>query len=233
MRCRNLFPSNLFAIVTLVASALFLTGSAAAQQAGSARRNSQWADDRVGTVQREFPNANIRVTGRERTERRQAELMYDRARANREDLLNTYRNAGYAQQMDQWLRNNPNATREQAVSQFESYINQARRQGARVSNHLPSPNGNVVARDISIPSGGAGVQRQVEQRINELGGSVLREDAAPTGPHWHVQFNRNAGQPASTSGGQLIFDENAPRVDSSSVKPRQSGESAATASLRF
>lgn len=32
-------------------------------------------DQLIGTVQREYPNAGIRITGRSRTIRRQAELM--------------------------------------------------------------------------------------------------------------------------------------------------------------
>jgi hypothetical protein len=41
-------------------------------------------DALVAQIQREFPNAHIRITGRGRSVERQAQLMADRRRANRQ-----------------------------------------------------------------------------------------------------------------------------------------------------
>jgi hypothetical protein len=54
----------------------------------------------VSRVQREYPYAHIRVTGRGRTPRRQAELMAQRRRANRHQFLQTYVPAQHITEMD-------------------------------------------------------------------------------------------------------------------------------------
>jgi hypothetical protein len=221
--CRNAFCATLV---------LSLAGGSAAfgqQPAGN------WVDQRMSAAQQAHPQANLRVTGRGRTPQRQAELMYDRVQGNREDFLRTYpRNAPYVQQMDQYVQQHPNASRPEAVSQFTQYINEARQQGYRVSNHLPSADGNRVARDVSVPQGGPAVQNQVEQTFNQLGCTVLREGNAATGAHWHVDCNRNAGQQAPSRPQTLIMDDNAPRNSTPmTIAPRQNGQSAPTAALRF
>jgi len=58
-------------------------------------------DQLIGIVQREFPLAGIRITGRARTIRRQAELMAQRIRANRREFLRTYRPATHITEMGQ------------------------------------------------------------------------------------------------------------------------------------
>lgn len=143
-------------------------------------------DALIATIQREFPDAKIRITGRGRTVLRQAELMVQRRRQNRQQFLSTYRPAPHITEMDQWVSNHPQATEAQAVAAFVDIINRARRNGATVSNHLSD-----TARDISIPAGGPAVQAQILQRIKQLGGRVLDERDAVGGAHWHVDLLTN------------------------------------------
>ena len=49
-------------------------------------------DQLLAVIQAEFPTAGIRITGRARTIRHQAELMAQRIRANRREFLRTYVN---------------------------------------------------------------------------------------------------------------------------------------------
>lgn len=137
----------------------------------------------VQHIQREFPTAHIRITGRGRTPRRQAELMADRRRANRAQFLHTYAHAQHITEMDQWVATHPRATVEQTYAAFEEIIVAARRRGATVSNHLSDR-----ARDISIPAGGAAIQQQVRSRLHALGAHVLDEHDAVGGAHWHVDY---------------------------------------------
>ena len=67
-------------------------------------------DALIAIVQTEFPLAGVRITGRGRTIRRQAELMAERRRANRAEFIRTYRPATHITEMDQWCQRNPNAT---------------------------------------------------------------------------------------------------------------------------
>ena len=57
----------------------------------------------------------------------------------------------------------------------------ARANGEIVSNHLSDS-----VRDISWPIGTPEVLNQIEQRIEQLGGRVIREPQAAGGRHWHV-----------------------------------------------
>jgi hypothetical protein len=140
-------------------------------------------DQLISTVQREFPNAGIRITGRARTIRRQAELMAQRIRANRQEFLQTYRPAQHITEMDQWYLQNRTATEQETVNAFERIIQQAVNRGAVVSNHLSD-----TARDISWPIGTAQQLDAIEARIRLLGATVLREPNAAGGRHWHVDW---------------------------------------------
>lgn len=140
-------------------------------------------DALVGTVQREFPNSHIRITGRGRTVERQAELMAERRLQDRHQFLHTYRAAPHITEMDQWVTRHPDATEDDAATAFVDIINRALRNGAIVSNHLSDH-----ARDISVPHGGERVRIQVRQRFRELGAHVLDESDAVGGPHWHIDY---------------------------------------------
>ncbi|MCE7033186.1 hypothetical protein LY625_11260 [Lysobacter sp. GX 14042] len=153
-----------------------------AAQAVAERRPAN-IDQLVLIIQREFPRAGIRITGRARTVRRQAELMAQRIRANRLEFLGTYRTARHIIEMDEWYQRSPRATEQQTVDEFERLIHEARARGALVSNHLSDS-----ARDISWPMGSARELDQIEVRIIELGATVLREPHAAGGRHWHVDW---------------------------------------------
>lgn len=81
----------------------------------------------VQQIQREFPTAHIRITGRGRTVRRQAELMADRRRVNRIQFLHTYAHARHITEMDQWATSHPSATSVETYAAFERIIEAARR----------------------------------------------------------------------------------------------------------
>ena len=140
-------------------------------------------DDLIVAIQGEFPGAGIRVTGRARTIRRQAELMAQRIRANRAEFLSTYAPRPHIIEMDRWVVANPSATLEQVTGEFEGIIQRARASGEVVSNHLSD-----TARDISWPSGSTQELDRIELRIEELGGSVIREPNAAGGRHWHLDW---------------------------------------------
>lgn len=137
----------------------------------------------IAIVQREFPSAGIRITGRARTIRRQGELMAQRIRANRQEFLGTYRPVQHIIEMDQWYRANRAGTLQQTVNEFEAIINRARVRGALVSNHLSN-----TARDIGWPIGNTQQLNTMESRIRALGASVIREPKASGGRHWHVDW---------------------------------------------
>ena len=128
-------------------------------------------DQLIATIQREFPAARIRITGRARTIRRQAEF------------LRTYRAAQHITEMDQWYQRNRSATMDATVDEFERIIQRARARGAVVSNHLSD-----TARDISWPIGTPQQLNAIEARINALGARVIREPNAAGGRHWHVDW---------------------------------------------
>ncbi|MFK5913442.1 MAG: hypothetical protein QM484_03635 [Woeseiaceae bacterium] len=140
-------------------------------------------DQLISIIQSEFPNSSIRITGRARTIRRQAELMAQRIIANRVDFLQTYTWRQHIGEMNQFIINNPRATLDQTTVRFEAIINTARLRGAQVSNHLSD-----TARDISIPIGLPATQNTIETRIEALGATVIREPNAAGGPHWHVDW---------------------------------------------
>ena len=140
-------------------------------------------DALIATVQREFPLAGIRITGRGRTVQRQAELMAQRRRQNRAQFLGTYRPAPHITEMDNWVTAHSQATEAETTAAFTEIITRARQNGAVVSNHLSDH-----ARDISIPLGTLHVQQQVRQRLQALGAHVIDEHDAVGGPHWHVDF---------------------------------------------
>jgi hypothetical protein len=140
-------------------------------------------DALISAVQREFPTANIRITGRGRTIERQAELMAQRRRANRAQFLHTYVAAPHITEMDHWVTSHPHATEAETTATFTEIIQRARQNGAVVSNHLSDR-----ARDISIPHGGSQVEQNVRHRLRQLGGHVINEQDAVGGPHWHVDY---------------------------------------------
>ena len=140
-------------------------------------------DQLILTVQREFPHAGIRITGRARTIRRQAELMAQRIRSNRQEFIGTYRATQHITDMDQWYLQNRSATEQATTDAFERIIHEARARGALVSNHLSD-----TARDISWPMGTSQQLDAIERRITELGATVLREPHAAGGRHWHVDW---------------------------------------------
>lgn len=140
-------------------------------------------DQLISIIQREYPSAGIRITGRARTIRRQAELMAQRIRANRAEFLRTYRPSWHIGEMDGWLLRNPGASERETVDEFERLIEQARARGALVSNHLSN-----TARDISWPIGDHRQLDAIEARIITLGATVLREPHAAGGRHWHVDW---------------------------------------------
>jgi len=140
-------------------------------------------DQLIAIMQGEFPTSGIRITGRARTIRRQAELMAQRIRASRQEFLQTYRRTQHITEMDQWFQINRAATLQQTVNEFEAIINRARTRGAIVSNHLSN-----TARDISWPIGTPQQLDTIEARIQALGASVLREPNAAGGRHWHVDW---------------------------------------------
>jgi len=140
-------------------------------------------DQLILTVQTEFPDATILITGRGRTIRRQAELMAERILADRLEFLQTYTWRQHIGQMNQFIINNPSASVEETTNRFETIINQARGRGAQISNHLSD-----TARDISIPAGTDTIRNTIENRIQELGASVIREPRAAGGPHWHIDW---------------------------------------------
>src|SRR5690606_38133629 len=102
-----------------------------AAQAAGVRRPAN-IDQLILIVQREFPRAGIRVTGRAWTVRRQAELMAQRIRASRLEFLRTYRTTRHIIEMDEWFRRNPRATERETVDEFERLIREACARGARV-----------------------------------------------------------------------------------------------------
>lgn len=140
-------------------------------------------DALIETVRHEFPSARIRITGRARTVRRQAELMAQRIRSDRAEFLSTYVDRHHIRQMVAWYDDNPGATEGETIENFEEVIRRARASGAVVSNHLSD-----FARDISWPIGNDVDLAAIEQRIRDLGGSVIRERDAAGGPHWHVDW---------------------------------------------
>lgn len=137
----------------------------------------------VAQIQVEFPDAHIRITGRGRTVRRQAELMADRRRENRDQFLQVYTQAAHITEMDTWVTQHPTASAAETTTAFEEIIQRALANGATVSNHLSDR-----ARDVSIPLGGTDVQDQIRRRMRELGAHVLDEQDAVGGPHWHVDY---------------------------------------------
>lgn len=151
-------------------------------QAAVVRRPAN-IDQLILQVRQEFPQAGIRITGRARTIRRQAELMVQRIRANRQEFLSTYNNRPHTQEMDRWFLANRTATEAQMVDEFEQIIRRARAGGATVSNHLSD-----TARDISWPIGAQDLLTRIESRIRALGATVIREPNAPGGRHWHIDW---------------------------------------------
>ncbi|WP_230970348.1 hypothetical protein [Nitrogeniibacter aestuarii] len=140
-------------------------------------------DQLIATIQKEFPSAGIRITGRARTLRRQAELMAERIRADRNEFIRTYLPRPHIHEMDQWYLTNMNASLDDTIDAFEIIITRAVRNGAVVSKHLSNS-----ARDISWPVGNANTLNRIEARIRALGAHVIREPRAAGGRHWHVDW---------------------------------------------
>lgn len=140
-------------------------------------------DGLIETIKLEFPNAGIRTTDRGRTIREQAVLMAERIRANRAEFMGVYAHRLHILEMDRWVASNRNATLIQTANEFERIIRIARANGETVSNHLSDS-----ARDISWPIGTPDVLNQIERRIQQLGGRVIREPRAAHGRHWHVDW---------------------------------------------
>ncbi|SJZ71854.1 hypothetical protein [Novilysobacter spongiicola] len=107
-------------------------------------------DQLILIIQHEFPRAGIRITGRARTIRRQAELMAQRIRANRLEFLRTYRPTQHIREMDAWYLQNRTATELQTVDAFEFLIQQARQRGALVFPTIcPIPHGTSAGRSAA------------------------------------------------------------------------------------
>jgi hypothetical protein len=140
-------------------------------------------DQLIAAVQSEFPGANIRITGRARTVRRQAELMAQRIRTDRQEFLRTYLRRRHIAEMDSWYQSNRNTSFEQTVAEFERIIRAAQARGVVVSNHLSD-----TARDISWPISSPIELDQIERRIKALGARVIREPNAAGGRHWHIDW---------------------------------------------
>src|SRR5262249_55239878 len=85
--------------------------------AGETTQRPASIDAMIAIVQREFPHAAIRITGRARTIRRQAELMAQRRRASRTQFLHTYRPARHITEMDLWVARHPQASELQTVNE--------------------------------------------------------------------------------------------------------------------
>lgn len=147
------------------------------------RSNPINVEQLIAQVAREFPAAHLRITGRGRSVRRQAELMAARLKANRQQFLRTYRPAPHITAMDDWGSAHPDASIAETSAAFEQIISAALQLGAVVSNHLTDR-----SRDIGIPSGGRSTQRLVKLRLQELGAHVIDERDAVGGPHWHVDY---------------------------------------------
>ncbi len=60
-------------------------------------------DGLITIIRKEYPLAAIRITGRTRTLTRQAELMAERIRGNRQEFLRTYLRRRHIVEMDQWF----------------------------------------------------------------------------------------------------------------------------------
>lgn len=140
-------------------------------------------DSIISIIQKEFPSASIRITGQARTIKRQAELMAQRIRTNRNEFLSIYRSTPHIIEMDHWYLKNKNATLTATSLAFETIINNARSRGALVSNHLSD-----TARDIRWPIVTNSQLDQIEVRLNSLGAKVIREPNAAGGRHWHVDW---------------------------------------------
>jgi hypothetical protein len=140
-------------------------------------------DGLIRELQRQFPRTAIRVTGRVRTVRRQAELMAERRLSNRTQFLTVYRQAQHISEMDAWVIQHPRATPSQATEAFEQIIHRARSRGAAVSNQMDDR-----ARDISIPLGKHHQQAEVQRALERWGAHVILEGDATGGPHWHVDY---------------------------------------------
>lgn len=67
----------------------------------AAQRRPANIDQLILIIQREFPRAGIRITGRARTVRRQAELKAQRIRTSRPEFLQTYRATRHIIEMDE------------------------------------------------------------------------------------------------------------------------------------
>lgn len=137
----------------------------------------------ISTIQQEFPDAHIRVTGRGRTVQRQAELMAARRLGNRAQFLRVYLPATHITEMDNWVTAHANATPAETSAAFAEIITRAQARGATVSNHLTDR-----ARDISIPMGSHVTQHEVRNRLQQLGAHVIDERDAVGGAHWHVDY---------------------------------------------
>ncbi|MDV7341519.1 hypothetical protein RYZ26_18075 [Terasakiella sp. A23] len=137
-------------------------------------------EDVVDDANEEYPGANMRITSRGRTVRRQAQLMARRRMRSRDDFLSTYTNHYYIIEMDEWVTNNPDASFDEVTDEFEGIIEEALDAGYKVSNHLE---GNVI--DVSIPKKH---RSEVKSYMENSGVRVLDEGNAMTGPHWHLEF---------------------------------------------
>ncbi len=138
-------------------------------------------EDVVDDANDEYPGANMRITSRGRTVRRQAQLMARRRMRSRDDFLGTYTNHYYITDMDEWVTNHPDASFDEVTDEFEGIIEGALDAGYKVSNHLE---GNAI--DVSIPKKH---KSEVKSYMENSGVRVLDEGNAMTGPHWHLEFH--------------------------------------------
>ncbi len=147
---------------------------------GQPKKTMKDIDSVIEEMSKQWPDAKIRITGKGRTVRRQAELMAKRRLRDRKDFMGTYTNRPHIREMDKWVGANPNATEKQAIRKFESIIRKAKSKGYQVSKHLSDD-----ARDISIPKKD---RAAIRKYLENNGIRVLDEGSAATGRHWHLDY---------------------------------------------
>lgn len=132
--------------------------------------NSGTGSDIEGLVRnaaKKWPKSKVKVTGRARTVRRQAELMAEQARNS--GLHPPYKVRPHTKEMTKWVKDYPKASYEETVTEFEGIIHRALDNGAVVSEHL-SDN----ARDVHIPESN---KEEIRQFFQDSGLRVLDEES--------------------------------------------------------
>jgi hypothetical protein len=140
------------------------------------------ADGVIDLLRNLFPDVDFNVTSGQRTVAEQAGLMLNQALNNPSGLLSTYGNANYAQDMVNYLVDNPvtdDASRAAALDYFTNRVQQARDAGQRVSDHLDDN-----ARDISVPQSH---QTDIMCVLQAIGARLITNEPGNE-PHWHISY---------------------------------------------